>query len=133
MDMWEHILKNCFVGHATKYKYFIEKHETSYFKRLTKPITQYSVCPSYCYESTGETGDVIKVGCPRGLTKNVILELWMSKVKTDHILGKVDCTSEDVEALSSTVFKQCNTPVIMSDETREMRMSRPWVFLCMLN
>lgn len=28
-----------------------------------------------------------KVGCPRDLAKNVTLELWMSKVKRDHILG----------------------------------------------
>lgn len=82
--MWEHILKDCFVGHAKKYKYFIEKHETSYFKKLNKPITQYNVSLGYCYESAGERGKVIKAGCPRGLTKNVILEPWMRSEKRPY-------------------------------------------------
>lgn len=54
MDTWDHILKDFLVDRDKKYRYLIEKYQTSHFKRLNAAITQYNVCLDYCYKSTVE-------------------------------------------------------------------------------
>lgn len=62
-------LESYFVGHTNII--FFRKTSNSYFKMLNKSITHSIMCAEVTAMRAQRRGNVIKVGCPRGLIKNV--------------------------------------------------------------